>query len=290
LAAVATGAAIEWCAAALAYRDRFDEHDWQALGTVIEEIDPHEPVLLASSWLGPTARMELERLRGDDAVALPDLRGLPRFHVLGVGSARWSEALERELEDLTRPELVESRSIGPFTLATWALPKPGALVSDLARELDRVRVEGDDAACRGRGPWRCGEGKVGLRIAEIDYVPRRCIGIDVGDATTVRIVHPALATGNTLRGHVGVHDFNRRLRRDAPVGLAVLVDGRVRGRWVTTDTMGWWPFAVVVEPGTHEVAIEIDVSVRGTWTSRGHEPNEAAIPCVELRSFDEEAR
>ena len=126
LAAVATVAAIEWCAAALAYRDRFDEHDWQALGTVIDEIDPHEPVLLASSWLGPTARMELERLRGDDAVALPDLRGLPRFHVLGVGSARWSEALERELEDLPRPELVESRSIGPFTLATWALPKPGA--------------------------------------------------------------------------------------------------------------------------------------------------------------------
>lgn len=269
-----------------AYRDRIGDEDWASVRATIEALPPDEPVYLASSWLGPRARMELPRLRALDDVARPDLRGQAVFHVLGVGDESWSDSLHAELEGLPMPRRTGQRELGALMLSSYAQPEPGRILASWL-DLPDLRVETDREACRGTGPWRCGDGRVRRIVAEIGYRPRRCLAIDVPDGRTVRLVAPAMSVGDMLRGHLGFTDFNARLRSDAPVTMTVLLDGRVAARWVVSDAQGWWPFAVRTSPGRHDVAVELTVAVHGTFSPSGYQGHEAHTPCLELRALQE---
>jgi hypothetical protein len=286
LAAIGALACVELVAAARAYRTTVEPEHWEAVRAAIEAA-PDEPVWLATEWLGPRARMALPALGSIEASARPDLRGAARFSVLGHGAA-WSETLEQDLEDLPAPTRVSERAFGPLVLTTYEQRGATEPLADLLADVGRLVVQVDGARCKGQGRmWRCNLGRAHPITAEIDYRPRRCIAIEADDGVPVRIDWPATLTGDVLRGHVGFHDFNRRLRSEAAAELSVIVDGTVRARMIATDAEGWKPFAVRTEPGTHDLALEVAVAARGTWDPGGYDAGAAHAPCVEMRTFTE---
>jgi hypothetical protein len=282
LVALAGIAAIECAAAAWSHSARVDTDDWERLRAATEELPTSEPILLATSWLGPRARMHLPALRGWTSVAPADLRGLERFHVIGLGGDLWSDELQSDLEDLGPPTLESTDDLGPLSIHHYSAMHTGTVLETMVDAGGGLRVE-TEAACKG-GPetWRCEEGTVELRYAEIEYRPRRCYAVDVRGGTSVRMSLEAVKTGNVLRGHVGFDDYNRRLRSDAPVAVTV-------ARWTVTDGQGWWPFAVRTEPGTRDVSVELRTSLTGTWQRRGYTTRQRHVPCIELRTFEEKA-
>jgi hypothetical protein len=288
LGSIAAVAIAEWIASAVVYRPALEPRDWEAAASALAELPADEPVWLGTPWLGPRARLHMPRLARWDAVAPPDLRDAPRFHVLGLGGDAWAPTLAADNEDMPAPILVETRSLGALALHAYEQPAAGVRVASFVDEPGALRVETDRGGCKGsRGSWRCDEGRVELTAIEVDHRPRRCLQLELSDGAAVRLRQPAMATGNVLRGHVGVHGFNARLRSDAPVRVRVSIDGQRVAQWLVTDAQGWWPFAVRTEPGTHAVELEVSSAVRGTWQRGGYEAGQTHAPCVELRSLQE---
>jgi hypothetical protein len=288
LGTIGAVAIAEWIASAVVYRPALEPRDWEAAASALAELPADEPVWLGTPWLGPRARLHLARLARWEAVAPPDLRDAPRFHVLGLGGDAWAPTLAADNEDMPAPILVETRSLGALALHAYEQPAAGVRVASFVDEPGALRVETDRGGCKGsRGSWRCEEGRVELTAIEVDHRPRRCVQLELSDGAAVRLRHPAMATGSVLRGHVGVHGFNARLRSDAPLRVRVSVDGQRVAQWLVTDVQGWWPFAVRTEPGTHAVELEVSSAVRGTWQRGGYEAGQAHAPCVELRSLQE---
>lgn len=286
LVGVCAIAAIEWGMAAWAYRDPLDDVAWSALAVAVDELPRDEPVVLATEWLGPSARMHVPALARLEWVARADLRGWSRFHAIGFGT-RWSDELTVDREDLPMATRVESRDVGPFTITTYEQPSAGTLVAELTEPVDALTITDASGRCRGRGQLKCSDGTIAVRTIEVEYRPRRCLALDVRDGAALRIAHSRVATGDVIRGHVGFGDFNARLRNDSPVALAVEVDGEVAARWTVTDMQGWWPFAVATTPGEHDVAFVVDVGVGGRWTARGYDAGDARTVCLEARALQE---
>lgn len=288
LGTVAAVALVEWLASAVVYRPAVQARDWEAAASAVAELPADEPVWLGTPWLGPRARMHLPRLARWDAVAPPDLRGAPRFHVLGRDGDAWAPTLQADHEDLPPAVRVETRSLGALALHTYEQPGAGVRVASFVDEARALQVEGERGPCKGSaGSWRCDEARVEVATIEVDHRPRRCLRLEASDGVTLRVRHPAMATGDVLRGHVGFHDFNARLRSDAPVRVRVVVDGRRVAQWLVSDAQGWWPFAVRTEPGTHAVELELSAAVRGTWQRGGYDSGQVHAPCVELRALQE---
>lgn len=281
--AIVVLAAVETIASAFVYRSTLDPEDWEAMRVHLESVPEQEPVVLATDWLGPRARMELPRLAALSSAGAPDLHGASRVHVLGHDGAAWSDALDAELEEVPRPSLVSAAVYGALTLTTYEFEDPATLVSDFVD--NGVKVATGGGSCRGAGPWTCGQGRVRVGMVEVDYRSRRCLVADVASGTTVRFTRAAFATGEVLRGHVGFGDFNGRLRNDAPAHIEIIVDGSSAGRFVATDAEGWRPFVVAVDPGSHEVEVALTIGVRGTWGRRGYDDGQSRVVCIEMRSL-----
>lgn len=284
LAAIAVVGLLEIAMGTLAYRDRIVPDDWAAVREAIAQMPDGVPIYVADPWMAPRARMELPRLREWASATPPDLWGVPAFAVLGVGSRQWSAELEADSQGLLAPQLVRHESLGALELHHYRQPQSPTTALDLLA-LDGLKVGADGKPCPRRGDgFRCKRGRVSAGTAEIDYRPRRCLRIEVLDGTTVELARADVELGSLLRGHVGFHDFNGRLRSDAPIRITVRVDDTVVVRRTVTDAEGWSPFAAPVEPGRHDVALEVLISVQGTWR-RGDLVPRGHIPCVELRSL-----
>ncbi|MCA9694747.1 MAG: hypothetical protein KC636_34525 [Myxococcales bacterium] len=286
LAGILAVAAIEWFAAARAYRSKISDDDWAALAEVVAALPADEPVLLATPWLGPRARMELPALASWTSAAPPDLHGVARFHVLGLGDA-WHEALDGELDGLPAPTHLGETRAGPLALHHYAQAATGQVLEDMVDAGARLQVQDQRGRCSGRGPWRCKGGALAVEALEIDYRPRRCLAarLDDGGRVTVRLRDARL--GAELRGHLGFSDFNARLRSDAPVALAITIDGALAGRFVFTDSQGWAGFRVATTPGVHDVEVELVTTVSGTWQGVRYQGRREHVPCFELRALAE---
>jgi hypothetical protein len=269
-----------------AYRTTIDADDWDQARRAIAALDPGTPLLVAPDWLEPRARMEIPAAAVLSSVARPDLRGIPRFAVLGHGDATWSDALQADLEGLDPPEMIEQRSLGSLSLTTYQLHGARSVLADFSRAAT-LQVATGSGACRG-GPDRftCPDGLVATKPVEIEYRPRQCISVDVADGTRATIIHPQMPTGDVLVGHAGFYDYNGRLRSDAPVAIAISIDAQVVARFVVTDSEGWRPWSIPTPTGVHDVAVEVQVALRGTWARTGYQPSEPRPVCFELRSLE----
>lgn len=284
-------ALVEWGLAARVYKHAVAPADWHEAGQAVAGIPPDEAVALADTWLGPRARAQMERFARPEALARPDLRGAARVHVLGVQGRSWSPKLEADREDLPQPVLEQARDFGGLTLSTWTLPGAGTVLADFVDDLLSLRVASQGRKCSGRRTWKCPAGRVHEGWAEIEYRPRRCLLVEMSDGAGVEITYEDMPLGTTLRGHVGVHDFNRRLRSDAPTAVAVAI-GERRVDFTATDTQGWHAFAVDTRAlaGTKAtVTLEVVPGVRGTWQRKGYDAGKVHAVCIELRSLDEPA-
>ncbi|KIG19249.1 hypothetical protein DB30_03805 [Enhygromyxa salina] len=281
-------AAIESISAFLEYRERIGEADWDEVATVLanQSSEATEPVIVASEWLGPSARMRLPQTRSWDALAYPDLRSFPRFWLLTHKRERpWRGPLRAELEGLPRPKLISVHDVGELSLQEYE--------QDIGTErfslLESVHtITTAQGRCRGgTGTWDCKEGRVSLRTVEIDYRPRRCLVLELGDGVTAAINLGELELGDHIRGHVGFADFNSRLRADPTARLELWLDGAAAARWVFTDDQGWAAFALATPAGKHELELRVTSTVAGTWQRDGHRDTPTDSLCVELRGFEE---
>jgi hypothetical protein len=272
-------------AAFLAYRERIDEEDWQAVEQLLAGHEG-EPVIVASEWLGPSARMHLEQARSWDSLAFPDLRGFERFWLLTHADERpWRGSLRLELEQLPRPELLAVHSLGELTLHEYRQPV-GIMqfsVPDSIRSVSTSR-----GRCSGEGEqFRCKDGRVSVRLVEVDYRARRCVALELEDGVMATLDLGELELGDRIYGHIGFGDFNARLRADPSARLEVRINDVIAGRWVFTDDQGWAGFALATEPGRHQVELRVGTTVSGTWQREGHSSSPTDVLCVELRGFDE---
>jgi hypothetical protein len=258
----------------LSYRDTIADADWQALAESVAEQDA-DATRLATSWLGPRARMEIPRLAEPRSAAAPDLHGIETLTVVGWGES-WSDALDQELEGKRRPSRLSVQSLGPFEIGAYRFDDaPSTLRSWIDEHPSLSTPQG---TCRRKGSsWACKEGSVSVAFAEVDYTPRRCFQFALSDNTPLTF-EDTLLLGTSLRGHVGVTDFNARLRSDAPIRVRTFVDDVAVGSFTVTDAQGWRPFSVKTQPGEHRLRIELTDTVRGTWDRGGHRK-----VCFELR-------
>ncbi|MFO7562787.1 MAG: hypothetical protein R6X02_09115 [Enhygromyxa sp.] len=278
-------ALVETIGAFLAYRERVVEQDWQAIDQLLAGHEG-EPLIVASEWLGPSARMHLGRARSWDSVAFPDLRGYPRFWLLSHAAERpWTGPLRAELEQLPRPQLLAVHRVGELMLHEYQ-QEVGALRFSLLDAIESVSTA--RGRCSGAGAeYRCKEGRVGVRVLEVDYRPRRCLALELDDGVMATIDLGERELGDRIYGHVGFGDFNARLRSDPSARVELRINDVIAGRWVFSDDQGWAAFALATVPGRHRVELRIGTTVGGTWQRGKHESSPTNSLCVELRGFDE---
>ncbi len=282
LIGLAALAGLEALVGALSYRDAVDDADWEALASSLAQ-DDSDAVRLATGWLGPRARMEVPALADPASAAAPDLHGIETLTVVGLGEP-WSDALDRDLEGSLRPNRLSVDDIGPFTVARYRFEGTPATLRDWLT--DPPTLSTAQGTCRGKGfNWACKEASVRVAFAEVDYTPRRCFAFALDDDTPLIFDAPAMELGTSLRGHVGVADFNARLRSDAPIRVQTWVDDVPMGTLTATDAQGWRPFVVPTTPGPHDVRVVVTDTVRGTWGREGHNGRGARKVCFELRAL-----
>jgi hypothetical protein len=283
LAGLAMLGGLELLVSAFAYRDAIDDADWDALAAHLEE-DESDAIRLATGWLGPRARMEVAALATPRSAAGPDLHGIETLTVVGLGDA-WSEALDRELEGERRPGRVSLDDVGPFTVARYRFSHAPKTLRDWTEQPPSLSTPQGTCRTKGRG-WTCKEGNVSIAFAEVDLVPRRCFTVALSDSTPLSFEADGMQLGTVLRGHVGVTDFNGRLRSDAPIRMQAWIDEVLVGSITATDAQGWRPFVVHTTPGEHDVRIVLTDTVRGTWGREGHDPRGSRLVCFELRALE----
>lgn len=277
-------AAIETVATAWFARDPLDDHAWAQLADTLEARDEPVPVLLADDWLGPSARMHVPALREPESVMRPDLHGLPRFDVVGLGRD-WSDDLETALEGLPPPAAIARVDVGPFTWTRYEQPA-ARVIAELTGRADGREIATDAGRCRGREQERCDEGEVRPRIVEIDHRPRACLGMTVKDGTAVTVRWPEITLGDRLRGHLGAGDYNARLRNDAPIDLVVRIDGAAVRHTTVADLEGWRAFEVSTAPGSHALEVTVTAALSGSFGARGYDPTPQRTVCLELRALE----
>ena len=276
-------AAVEMIAAFLEYRTPIEVEDWDAVREIVADDDVDVPVIAASEWLGPAARMNLASARTWDAVAYPDLRSFDRFWLLTHARERpWQGRLRAELEELPRPELVKVHRLGELSLHEYrqeVAPERFSLIESIEG------ISTDKGRCSGQDRWSCKEGRVGVRTVEIDYRPRRCLALELEDGVMAKVDLGKIELGDRIHGHIGFADFNARLRSDPTARVEIWIDDEVVGRWVFTDDQGWAAFALATDPGKHELELRVGTTVAGTWQREGHRATPNDIACIELRGF-----
>ncbi len=285
LAAVGVLAVVE-LASGLATRAP-DEADWAAIR---DHLDPEIPVRIGTAWQDAAARQELVPARDPASVGPPDLRGLLLVQVVGD----WGPELQSDLEDLPPPEVVEQFRAGPLRLTTYALDGGFLLDGLIARWDDPAfsvavdglpcRRGGDRFQCK-RGSQRAGS--VTLEYAEVDHRARHCAVVRAAEGEAITLEWSALELGDMLRGHVGFHDFNGRLRSEAPVDARLWIDDEPAARWTFTDAQGWAPLAVATTPGTSKVRLQLRIAAGGSWDRAEYGERKLRPVCLELRTFQE---
>ncbi|MDC0673489.1 hypothetical protein [Nannocystis radixulma] len=284
LGVVGLVAAVEWIAAARAYRPLFSPADWDAAAAALAALPPDEPVLLADDWLGPLARRHLPALQR--SLGRPDLHGAPRFHVLALGEPLRPD-LRADLDGLDL-EPLGADDLGPLALHHFAAPASGHVLWDILDQPALLPADRHGPCKKAQKTWVCKHGRVTARWAEVGYRPRRCLAVDMSDGAAFEL-RGRVELGARLRGHLGFTDFNGRLRNDAPAVVELEIDGIPRARWLVSDNQGWAGFELATTPGPAELTVRVTNVLAGTFTPGGYDPDTRRVPCLDLRALTEPA-
>lgn len=249
--------------------------DWKAAREyVAASAHPDDLVAFAPRWADPVGRMDF----GPDVATLerearPDETRFPRAFEASIRGAHlpafdgWKQAGERRF--------------GAVTVTLWENPAPAHVLDDLVSMVDpqHLQVSRGDSTCNfvhgggasgslGYGPavpadhFVCpGGGFVGASVvADLDYVPHRCIFAPPPGNAPLRLRFPAVRFGRTLHGHHALYVEAERDRKGTPVDITFRAGGSTLASVVHRDGEGWKPFELetsALEGQTAELTVEI---------------------------------
>ena len=286
-------AAIELVSALRAGEPAITERDWQSIESAIpSDAFAH----LGTPWLGPLARRHVAALSDPAVVGAPDLRGHPRLAVVTLASDdTWPArvAAQLGLPTLTGQAAPVTSRHGALSLHVIELPDAEQITDSLAARLSELRLEtpmlpgsrctttSREAACSlGASTFVT----VREQFAEIDHVARRCTTVALEMQGAVRLDLPEFRFGTRLVGHVGVHDFNHRLRNDAATTLTFTLPNGAQWTATHTDRQGWAPFEVPTEPGPGPLSIDLTAGSSLRFDDAGELAGIRTL-CLDLRGM-----
>jgi hypothetical protein len=234
------------------------EADWKAARAYVAgQAKPEDLVLFSPRWADPIGRetfgaevATLEReARADDT-------RFPRAFEVSTHGAHSSEL------DGWRKGSAER--FGGVTVTAWDNPAPAHVIEDLVSLVSpqRMRVTRGENECPfvrgapqsgglGFGPvvpgerFACAGGFAGASVvADLDYVPHRCIFAPPPGNAPLRLHFHDVLFGHTLHGHHALYVEAERDRKGAPVTLTFHAGDVALGSFVHRDGDGWKPFEV----------------------------------------------
>jgi hypothetical protein len=233
------------------------EGDWRAARDyVAAQARPEDLIAFAPRWADPIGRETFgPKLATIEREGRPDETAFPR-------------ALEVSIRGAHLPAFAEwkrsgEQRFGGVTVTTWDNPSPAHVLDDLVSMVDpqRMRVTRGDSDCSfthgsptsgnlGAGPTIPGDrfacpanGFAGISVvADLDYVPHRCIYAPPNGGATLRIRFLDVHFGRSLHGHHALYVEAERDKRGAPVTLVWKAGDVELGRVVHRDGDGWKPF------------------------------------------------
>lgn len=235
------------------------ERDWMAARDYVAHEAKHdELVAFAPRWADPLGRRyfgsEIATLERE---AIADESGFARAFVVGIRGAT--------LNEFAGWHKTDERRFGRVTVTTWANPSLVPVIEDLVSMATpaRMRVTQGDRDCPfsrssvqsgglGFGPAVPGDrfgcasgGFVGVSVvADLDYVPHRCLYAPPTAGTATRLIFLGVRFGRTLSGHHALYVEAERARQGAPVTIRFSVGGESIGTETHRDGDGWSGFAL----------------------------------------------
>jgi hypothetical protein len=270
---------LELAAHAIQARATTSDPDWEAARAyVAAQAKPEDLVAFAPRWVDPIGREHFgPRLATIEREARPDETRFPRALEVSIRGAHlpafdgWRRAGEQRF--------------GSVTVTTWDNPAPAQILDDLVSLADpqHLRVSRGDSDCSfvhgspqsgnlGYGPavpgdrFNCpGNGFVGVSVvADLDYVPHRCIFAPPPGNAPLRLRFADVRFGRSLHGHHALYVEAERDKKGAPVTISFKsgdsTGNSTIGTVVHRDGEGWKPFELDTTPlaGQHgELVVEI---------------------------------
>ncbi len=258
-AAVPVAGVLELGAHAVQTHSVVPEQDWKAARAyVAAQAKPEDLVLFSPKWADPIGRETF----GADVATLeregrPDDTRFPRAFEVAIRGAHASE--------LAGWRRSGEQRFGGVTVTTWENPAPVQVLTDLVSMVSpqRMRVTRGEVECPyGRGAAQSGGlgfgpavpaerfvcsggGFAGMSVvADLDYVPHRCIFAPPGGNTPLRLQFHDVRFGHLLHGHHALYVEAERNRTGTPVTLTFRSGDVSLGSFVHRDGDGWKPFEV----------------------------------------------
>ncbi|HEX3344705.1 MAG TPA: hypothetical protein VHS09_09045 [Polyangiaceae bacterium] len=249
--------------------------DWDAARVyVAAQARPDDLVAFAPRWADPIGREHFgPALATVEREARPDETRFPRALEVSIRGAH--------LPALAGWRRAGEQRFGSVTVTTWENPTPAHVIDDLVSLVGppHLRVTRGDADCNfihgsaqsgnlGFGPtvpadrFVCPSGGfVGVSVvADLDYVPHRCVFAPPPGSAPLRLHFDGVHFGHVLHGHHALYVEAERDRRGAPVTLRFESGGSTLGTVVHRDGEGWKPFELDTSPlagQTGELSVEI---------------------------------
>jgi hypothetical protein len=235
------------------------EGDWKAARAYVSaQAKPEDLVLFSPSWADPIGRAtfgaEVATLERE---ARPDDTRFPRAFEVSIRGSHASE--------LAGWKRSSEQRFGRVTVTAWENPAPVRVLDDLVSMVSpqQMRVTCGDADCPfahavaqsgglGFGPavpadrFVCaGGGFAGMSVvADLDYVPHRCIFAPPTGNSPLRLHFRDVHFGRLLHGHHALYVEAERNRTGAPVTITFRSGDATLGSFVHRDGDGWKPFEV----------------------------------------------
>ncbi|MDP9001231.1 MAG: hypothetical protein M3O46_14110 [Myxococcota bacterium] len=231
--------------------------DWAAARDYVAlQVKPDDLIAFVPRWADPIGRERFGfELATFEREARADESRFPRAFEVSIRGAH--------LAELHGWRRVGDRRFGAVTVTTFENPAPARVLEDLVSMVgaQRMRVSQGDRDCAfvhtspqsgglGFGPAVPGDrfacpsgGFVGASVvADLDYLPHRCIYAPPAGVGALRLHFLDVLFGTALDGHHALYVEAERSRQGAPVTITFSVGDAVLGSVVHRDGEGWKPF------------------------------------------------
>jgi hypothetical protein len=232
------------------------ERDWTAARDYVAmQAKPDDLVVFAPRWADPIGRKSFgPEMATIEREARADESRFPRAFEVAIRGAR--------LPELRGWRRAGEQRFGGVSVTTWENPAPARVLDDVVSMTgpERTRVSQGDRDCPfthgspqsgglGFGPvvpgdrFVCPGGTfVGVSIvADLDYIPHRCIYAPVNGAGALRVRFLGVRFGRTLHGHHALY-VEAEHTKGTPVTISFSAGDSVVGSVVHRDGEGWKPF------------------------------------------------